>query len=51
MFRNKDAQFSGTFHLGVVRAQGLFPNRHRPLVKGFGLLVLTLFVVKRRQVV
>jgi hypothetical protein len=35
----------------VFRAQGLFPNRQRPLVKGFGLRVLALVIVKRRQVV
>ena len=38
-------------HVGVLRAQGLFPDRQRPLVKGLGLRVLALGVVEHRQVV
>ena len=38
-------------HVGVLRAQGLFPDRQRPLVKGLGLRVLTLVVIEQRQIV
>ena len=34
----------------MLRAQGLFPDRQSPLVKGLSLRVLTLGVVEQRQV-
>jgi hypothetical protein len=33
-------------HVGMLRAQGFFPNRQRPLIKGLGLYVLALSIVK-----
>jgi hypothetical protein len=43
--------FEAGRHVGMLRAQDLFPDRQRPAVKGLGLRVLALGVVESRQVV